>query len=356
MQNYRAVIPVSGQANSDRYLIQVRVGLFLLFFSNLLLSCSKDNGESKLQDSTIWSRTSSKKTEHQLLQWAYISHSYSSAKIRRISQKNILNKYDTVSLSGYHLYANGTIKSATQSKKTRSLLNSQGIQVTPLISFASVSHGKKLLKSRQRWANAYESILGLARDSSIHLDFEYLPARYLRTYINFLSGLRIEIEKREQQRKKIILTLFPPLDFPEKYNAFHNPAKLAKLADEFVLMAYDKHQPGRSIGPVSDIHWIKKNIEYVTRWIKPQKIWLGLPAYGYRWYRNGKAKTVPVYAINNCINLYKSSRAENGLLKIHAPNLPFYLPDYIFFKAAESLAQDYTLRGIAIWQIGFLYP
>jgi spore germination protein YaaH len=48
-------------------------------------------------------------------------------------------------------------------------------------------------------------------------------------------------------------------------------------------MAYDYHRPGTSPGPVAPLAWVEANIQNTLQTVPPEKLWLGIPGYGYRW-------------------------------------------------------------------------
>ena len=111
----------------------------------------------------------------------------------------------------------------------------------------------------------------------IHLDFEYLPPEYSKQLGLFLDDLNKEYSGT------ITMAVFPKIGIPEKWSGFHDLAVISPRVDEVVLMCYDLHGSHTGPGPVTDVKWAEKNIKYALSLIEPGRLWLGIPAYGYRW-------------------------------------------------------------------------
>lgn len=59
---------------------------------------------------------------------------------------------------------------------------------------------------------------------------------------------------------------------------------IAANVDLISLMTYDEHTQGSPPGPVSGYAWTVRNLDYALKMVPKQKLSLGIPLYGKRWY------------------------------------------------------------------------
>ena len=62
---------------------------------------------------------------------------------------------------------------------------------------------------------------------------------------------------------------------------------LSQSADLICLMTYDEHTRYTPPGPVAGYPWTLENLEYALKSVPKEKLSLGIPLYGYRWYAGG---------------------------------------------------------------------
>ncbi len=228
------------------------------------------------------------------------------------------------------------------------------IAIIPHVTFASISHGVSFLKARE-WDNVITTLVNALHENAwagIHFDFEYLPAAYSNAYVQFLKKFRSIAPDI-----KLSAALFPQIEFHKEHAAFHNYEKLSPFFNEVVIMCYDYYNPKTKPGPVTDMQWTMKNIEYALRFFKSHQIWLGVPAYGYMW-KNGKyhsvitTRTIPEYT-----SIYSNYRHSSGTLCIeYIKNNDMFIAlvsDTVTIKKLQHLATLYSLKGTALWRLGF---
>jgi len=66
---------------------------------------------------------------------------------------------------------------------------------------------------------------------------------------------------------------------------------LAEQVDLICLMTYDEHTSYTPPGPVAGYIWVVQNLDYALKSVPKQKLSLGIPVYGYRWYAGDPGKT-----------------------------------------------------------------
>ena len=142
-------------------------------------------------------------------------------------------------------------------------------------------------------------------------------------------------------------------------------AGVGRYADRVVIMAYDEHGAYGGPGPIASLPWVEKVVTYALTCIPPQKIVLGLPAYGFDWNDNG---TSPRYLSYN-LAAQTAARYGAAISWSDGAQSPFffYTDEYgsghqVWFENASSwagkldLVNRYNLKGIAIWRLGMEDP
>lgn len=229
------------------------------------------------------------------------------------------------------------------------------VPVLPLVAFSSAADGHTLLATDQAVERAVRTLARYCKDgghAGVHLDFEQLPPEDAPRFAAFLKRLRPHLAGR-----RVTIALFPPVGLPRAVAGAHDLDLLAPYIDEAVLMAYDLNRPGTAPGPVTDLAWAEKNLRRVLRELPARKVWLGVPAYGYRWISSGKTEAVPAAAAQELARLWKGVRHQSGTLYIHYADRAgvheIYVADRETRGRLDALAARCGVRGVAAWRMGF---
>jgi len=269
--------------------------------------------------------------------------------------ESVMGLYSVLTMTGFKIGETGDIIVESDSITNRIISITAKYHVTlyPLVSFKSAAQGHRILSSRalrEKTAVKLSNFIRSKGFAGVHLDFEYLPPEDAGKLGHFLESLRREYSG------KITMAVFPPVGFPEKWNRFHDLNIIAPRVDEIVLMCYDYHGNHTGPGPVTDIRWAEQNIKRVLERIRPSRIWLGIPAYGYRWC-GGKAVALSAREGARLTEKYSPARDTSGTLRFFYSDTGRTCTVYISDKQTRSLLQklasDYNLAGTALWRIGF---
>jgi spore germination protein YaaH len=136
-------------------------------------------------------------------------------------------------------------------------------------------------------------------------------------------------------------------------------------------MTYDQSTRWTTPGPVGGWDWTNKNLEYALRFVPPQKLSLGIAAYGYHWHtgdpgvnKKDKASNVTADFISQPTAVYLRNTyggKEQWDAIEHTPWFYFYRDDmreWVFytnqraFMERYDLAQQHRLQGICSWILG----
>ncbi len=281
--------------------------------------------------------------------WGYIVHTDN---LSRPYLLNIMNRFSVICITGFSLEDNGTIRmSAASSIDTiRELTSKKGVTLYPLISFKSARSGRRILSDEHTRKKAARSIAAMSDRlgfPGVHLDFEFLPPEYAK-----LLGLLLD-DLRKDYSGKITMAVFPKIGFPSAWSGFHDMAVIAPRVDAVVMMCYDLNGSHTGPGPVTDVKWAEKNIKYALKHIKPGRLWLGIPAYGYRWCGNKATALSSKHGVK-LPEKHNARRDPSGNLFYKSGNSCLtYISDSHTRSLLRELAGRYGLAGTAVWRIGF---
>ncbi|MHC1743237.1 MAG: glycosyl hydrolase family 18 protein [Syntrophobacteraceae bacterium] len=276
---------------------------------------------------------------------------------RKLALEESARNFNVLCITGYRLGKDGRIHgpSPRAQGEITSLAAKSTSEIFPLVAFTSSSDGRILLASPVAREKARGELVELARSgiyAGIHLDFEYLPPEDAPKLAGFLRDLRADLNGR-----KLTMAVFPPLDFPAKWAGFHDLDAIGAFVDEIVLMCYDYHRPGTPAGPVVDLEWTKRNISRVLKSVRAEKVWLGMPAYGYDWSADGKTKVLPAREGVRLAEKHGAVRHASGTLFFRYADQrgghEVYLADKETRRRMEDLAGSFGLKGVALWRLGF---
>lgn len=268
---------------------------------------------------------------------------------------------DAISPVWFSIHASGAISRRSLRTEVTKYASTEGIKVFPLITHGDDALASFLINPAAR-LRSFGSLLELARlFDGFTLDFEYLPSHYRNMITQYVRELYPVLA---HQGKKLYLCLFPQIDFPSNLALLHDYEALAPHCDGAVLMAYDWRRPQTGPGPIAPIDWVEENLLYALRYFPPEKIWLGIPVYGYRWEQSAipkKGVALPAReAEKNAAYLEITPRWDQDAAS------PYY--EYtnqegqkfiVWYENQKSaakkyqLARNYRLAGVAIWRLGY---
>ncbi|MDD6094124.1 MAG: glycosyl hydrolase family 18 protein [Clostridia bacterium] len=201
----------------------------------------------------------------------------------------------------------------------------------------------------------------------VDMDFEYIAGELAANYAAFIDRL-----KNELGEGYVVFTDLAPKtsgDMQGLLYEAHDYGLLGSVSDRVFLMTYEW---GYSYGPplaISPVNNVRRVIEYALTEIPPEKIFMGIPAYGYDWklpYVRGetRAKTL---SSEEAVELAREVGADIQFDEVSkAPFFEYTDTDgaqhVVWFQDTKSvdalahLAQEYSLYGISIWNIMRYFP
>lgn len=234
----------------------------------------------------------------------------------------------------------------------------------------SGERARQLLDSTAMQENFIQSLIAylLAEGyGGADIDFEYIPESYGASYAKFIA----QVTERLNQRNLHVMVALAPKTTPTQrgllYEA-HDYAALGAAANDVLLMTYEWGYAMSQPMAVAPIDKVGQVVDYAKQVIAPEKIFMGMPNYGYDWqlpYQQGKTRAQSIgiqAAVQQAVERgaqiefdavaqtphYSCSR--DG--KAHA----VWFEDARAVQAKLELAQRNGLDGISVWNIMKYFP
>ena len=155
----------------------------------------------------------------------------------------------------------------------------------------------------------------------------------------------------------------------ENWRGAYDLAALAKSVDLICLMTYDQHTRWTPPGPVAGWNWTMANLDFALKFVPREKLSLGIPLYGYRWFAGTPVKPAekpnPSAAYISTPDAVDLAHAYGGAIEWDAadrsPWLYFYRDgerEWIFYTDARAFRERYALvterklEGFCSWVLG----
>lgn len=202
----------------------------------------------------------------------------------------------------------------------------------------------------------------------LDVDFEFVFARDAGAYAAFIRNLT---QTLNPLGLPVIVALAPKTSSTQRGLLYegHDYAVLGAAANEVLLMTYEwgyTYGPPMAVAPLPNVRAV---VEYALTQIPAEKMWLGVPNYGYDWplpFVQGETRATSIsnrYAVqlalrNNAEILYDESaqspwfryRDESGV------EHEVWFEDARSIRAKLALIPEYGLRGAGYWNLMRPFP
>ncbi|MBE6616876.1 MAG: LysM peptidoglycan-binding domain-containing protein [Ruminococcaceae bacterium] len=206
----------------------------------------------------------------------------------------------------------------------------------------------------------------------VDVDFEYIPAEYSVAYPEFVEQLSAALG----EEYPVFVSLAPKYraDQPGLLYGGHDYGGLGAAADKVLLMTYEWGYTYGPPLPVSPINEVRRVIDYAITEIPREKIFVGIPNYGYDWalpYVRGESKADSLgnveavqLALNRCASIEYDEAAESPLFTYYDRPVTYddAVEHIVWFGNARSseamlrLVSEYGLDGAGVWNIMRYFP
>ena len=138
---------------------------------------------------------------------------------------------------------------------------------------------------------------------------------------------------------------------------------IGQAVDEVIIMTYEEHWPASEPGSVASIPWVARTLNYAAANIPLQKIYMGIPIYGYDWPENGAGRAI---GYQRAIELARRHGAPlQWNVMQHSTYFRYetmgishtvYFEDLRSLRDKLDLAVQKGIRGVALWEMNLSYP
>jgi spore germination protein YaaH len=278
---------------------------------------------------------------------------------------------DSINLFMYELQANGDVGYMQYAKapdpNTLALARKKGTKIYATVAntdgWSDVNKAEdelhNLINTPEKRSQLADKLLAFTLKNNydgIDLDLEVIRGS---DRDNFSAFVEVLAQKMHQKNKKVLVSVYPKTS----YGGWDGPIsqdwqRLGKAADELVIMTYNYSM--NSPGPGAPLDWISDIVKYANTQVPSEKIYFGLPSYGYLWTSDGKRSSLSYSQAQNLIktNHAKVVRDKNGeptfTYTSNGVKYTGYYQDAISWqRKIETIKQGNPhIGGITEWYIG----
>lgn len=203
--------------------------------------------------------------------------------------------------------------------------------------------------------------------AGVDIDFEYIPSEDAAAYADFVRTVRARLEP---SGLTVMVALAPKTsaDQPGLLYEAHDYAALGAAADDVLLMTYEWGYALSEPMAVAPINKVEQVVRFAVSQIPPEKIFLGIPNYGYDWtlpYIKGQSRARSlgnVQAVEQAVQVGAPIRFDAEAQSPHYNYWRERAEHEVWFEDARSiraklaLAGEYRLRGVSVWNIMRYFP
>jgi spore germination protein YaaH len=272
--------------------------------------------------------------------------------------------FDTVTPFWYELNVDGEVSLFNNAEDEHILeyLRESNTKVTPIVSNEYRKEPlSSIIASRLKRSNHIDDIINIVdlnNYDGISIDYENLDPEDKDNFTEFITELSTSLHENE---KTLTVHLHAKTEEPGSWNGPQSQdwEELGKVCDKLKIMAYGYHWSTSEAGAIAPVDWVEDVVEHALDLIPREKIYLGIPLYGYDWIE--KLGTSVVY--DRAIKL--SDKYGQQIIFDNSDKTPYFRYDdaddnlhEVWFENAESvkykleLAKLYELAGVDFWRIG----
>lgn len=203
--------------------------------------------------------------------------------------------------------------------------------------------------------------------AGVDIDFEYIPAEDAAAYADFVRAVRARLEP---SGLTVMVALAPKTSADQQGLLYesHDYAALGAAADDVLLMTYEWGYALSEPMAVAPINKVEQVVRFAVSQIPPEKIFMGIPNYGYDWtlpYIKGQSRARSlgnVQAVEQAVQAGAPIRFDAEAQSPHYNYWRERAEHEVWFEDARSiraklaLAGEYRLRGVSVWNIMWYFP
>lgn len=291
------------------------------------------------------------------------------------SFKRNVGIFDYVSVFWYLLRSDGSIRKYIYAFEDPSLISyahANNVKVLALVAnlpdeddrgdwdYLRVDNVISSSSARKKHVTDLVNLAKAKKFDGINIDYEALKGYQKENFTLFIKELSVQLHKNN-----LILAVALHPKPKENDPAYSNGSQaqdwkeLSKYADQLHVMTYEEHWETSVPGPIASIPWVKSILTYTKKMIPEEKLFTGIPLYGYDWGGSGNAIGLNYIGILNLINKYNpkinwenTAKTLFFTYKNGSTNHTVWYEENSSFKAKLSLFNNMGLSNFAFWRLG----
>lgn len=308
---------------------------------------------------------------HQIAGWIpYWDHDAAVATFKRHT-----DLFDTVVVFWYALRNDGSVGPYPYAHVDSSLIvyaHEHGVRVLALIAnLPTEDEGgdwdakrvERAIATKAARRQHVADIMALLRQHSfdgVNIDYEALRSDQRRNFSRFIK----ELSKALHTEGKLLgVSLHPKLQEDDSAYANGSQAQdwrtLARSVDHLYVMTYEEHWETSDPGPIASVPWMESILAYAASQIPPEKLFAGLPLYGYDWGGGERARGLTHEAVLTLQSTYKPEVMWNeDVQSWHFAYEADGVTHTVWFEDGRSvqakldLLERLGVANIALWRLG----
>ena len=211
------------------------------------------------------------------------------------------------------------------------------------------------------------SVLQKKGYKGIDVDFEFLPPEDAQAYADFVARLRTLLAPMGMP----VIVALAPKTFARQPGLLyegHDYALLSSAADQVLLMTYEwgyTYGPAMAVAPIRNVRQV---VEYALTEMPPEKIWLGIPNYGYDWTlpfqpgsraRSISTQEAVMLASQHGASIRYDDQAQSPWFRYtddSGREHEVWFEDARSIRAKLALIDEYGLYGAGYWNLMRPFP
>ncbi|NHJ40958.1 MAG: hypothetical protein FK731_13085 [Asgard group archaeon] len=136
---------------------------------------------------------------------------------------------------------------------------------------------------------------------------------------------------------------------------------MGQICDYIMIMTYDYHYSGSLPGEIAPRSWVRRTLKYACNTIPYEKIFCGIPLYGYNWPNNGNPAISAEYIyFTNLLETYNieperyrdSKELHFSYVDNEGIKWTAVYPDAITTFEKEKEINKFPIAGYCYWYLG----
>lgn len=271
----------------------------------------------------------------------------------------------------YGFQKDGTLRSVPDQRAIDALYT---CQTAPILVFSSLDEKGNFdseravffLQNQSLWQTVIENLLQTIRAKGylgLDIDFEYIPAANSAAYGAFIQQTAAELHRYGYSVNVDLAAKTSSRQQGLLYEG-HDYATIGKAADTVLLMTYEWGYAAGEPQAIAPLPQVRQVVEYAVSQIAREKIYLGIPNYGYDWPVRAKKSIGRAKSLGNeeavrlafatGSQIHYDQQAEAPYFEYRADDGQEHL---VWFEDVRSvqkkfrLLDEFRLRGPGYWNL-----